>query len=143
MYSPEGMISRTVYLYKMVLRTTGGGPEAMDRAITACISEQTNNAEGDIRNHLRTRRQLAINPYLVLLIDIPGIFGRSVCLLSETAQFPLPFDTKKLRNYSFTPSYAGLSIASDNGALGVNLHIPMEQIRSGFQLFQFLESNKR
>lgn len=126
-YGTEGNVTRSVYLKNKVVQTSGGGAEALGRALAA-LDKKTPGA-GTTTAFKAARERLAPKANIVALFDLPGTIAKLIEAVLDSGILPpvIPLTADMIRGLELPPSFLGLSIATEPAGLRVKTSIPTEQ----------------
>lgn len=140
LYGPEGMTVRVVSLKDRVVQTSGGGKEAMTKALSTIESKPTPSPALDA-----ARKQLAPKANAVFLIDLPGLVATAAKAAADSQMLPIPIDPAMIEGLQLKESYIGFSIGTEPQGIRSNTHIPVEQVqglaRIGILVFTLMQRN--
>lgn len=133
LYGPEGLQVRLLFEDDRYLQATGGGREAMERAVSQFNSDAGNGRDADLAHLIEV-------PSIVVLLDLQRIVK---LVLQEAAKNPLleglPIDPSMFGGANPESSYVGLSLVSDGAALRSGSHVPPVQLIRMIQLGMLLK----
>lgn len=142
LYGPEGMTVRVVALKDKVVQTSGGGKEAMAKALSTVESKPTPSPALDA-----ARKQLAPKANVVFLLDLPGLVATAAKLVAESQTLPIQLDPAMIEGLQLKESYIGFSIGTEPAGIRSNTHIPVEQVqglaRIGILDFTLMQQQNR
>ncbi len=133
MFGSEGIQSRIVYLDDKYLQTTGGGREAMAAALDQLDSGKDNGLDSH-------REGLPARGNLIFLGDIASTIVRSLSLAAAIPNLPFPLDRDALEQLDLENSYISFVASSESDGLRFQTHVPVEQIRSAFDIGMMFQS---
>jgi hypothetical protein len=127
---PEGMVSRFSYWDDKYLYTLGGGADAMQEAVEAVDSTESNGTT-------EFREGLIEEPNVVALLDVQRIAYRALKAAAETPELGIPADPALANSEEPAPSYVGFSLVTEPHALRTKTQVPSKQLYRIVQLVIF------
>jgi hypothetical protein len=127
---PEGMVSRFSYWDDKYLYTLGGGSDAMQEAVEAVDSTESNGTT-------EFREGLIEEPNVIALLDVQRIAYRALKAAAETPELGIPADPALANAEEPAPSYVGFSLVTEPHALRTKTQVPSKQLYRIVQLVIF------
>jgi hypothetical protein len=124
------MVSRFSYWDDKYLYTLGGGSEAMQEAVEAVDSTESNGTA-------EFREGLIEEPNVVALLDVQRIAYRALKAAAETPELGIPADPALANAEEPAPSYVGFSLVTEPHALRTKTQVPSRQLYRIVQLVIF------
>jgi hypothetical protein len=133
LYGPDGLQVRLLFEEDRYLQATGGGREAMERAVAQFTSDSGNGRDADLAH-------LIDKPAIVVLLDLQRIVKLALQEASKNPLFEgMPLDPSMFGGANPESSYIGLSLASNSTALRSRSHVPPVQLIRMVQLGMLLK----
>lgn len=122
MFGENGMQTRTVYLEKEYVTTTGGGEKLMQDFLAGFDSPKSKLLQ-------KSRESLMKEANFLLLMDLPRFLGDVLSTASQNVEgFPIPINAQMINSLNLKPSYIGLATGSSSNTAQFELHLPVDQI---------------
>lgn len=123
-YGPEGMVHRVVTIKDRVIQTTGGGKDAMTKAIASLEAKPAPSSAFD-----QARKSLAPKANVVFLLDLPGLIAKGAKMAIESGMVPIPLEASAIDGLQLKESYIGFSVGTEPQGIRCNTNIPADQIQ--------------
>lgn len=124
---PEGNVSRFAWWDDKYLYTLGGGADAMQEAMEAVDSTESNGTA-------EFREGLLEEANVVALLDVQRIAYRALKAAAETPELGLPADPALANAQEPAPSFVGFSLVTESQSLRTKTQVPSQQLYRIIQL---------
>lgn len=128
LFGEAGMQQWLLYQTNRVAQTMGGGKAELQNLVTALDAASSNPSVTELRGHFFKKANVLV------LIDLPRLVlnGLTVAVKHQL----IPLDEQSFDDIKLDPSFIGIAIAGQDGAIGSQLEIPALQIINLSKLFQ-------
>ena len=127
---PEGNVSRFAWWDDKYLYTLGGGGDAMQEAVEAVDSTESNGTAS-------FREGLLAEANVVALLDVQRIAYRALKAAAETPELGIPADPSIANTEEPAPSFVGFSLVTEPESLRTRTQVPSQQLYRIIQLVYF------